>query len=121
MADCELCDNANNGNEFKIYDDDICMAILEEKPASLGHILIFPKKHHPILEQVPNIEVEHIFKIANKLSIATFESLGVHGTNILVNNGSAAHQTHSHFSVNIIPRKEKDGLNLEWKHKQLNE
>jgi diadenosine tetraphosphate (Ap4A) HIT family hydrolase len=45
----------------------------------------------------------------------------VQGTNIFVANGIPAGQTVAHFMVHVIPRKENDGVNLQWKAKQLTE
>jgi histidine triad (HIT) family protein len=104
-----------------IYEDDVVYGMLEPNPAGLGHIILMPKEHFTIIEQVPGMVSNHLFQIANKLSVATFEALGAMGTNIIVTNGVAAGQRSSHFLVNIIPRWEKDGLNFQWKTKQFNE
>jgi hypothetical protein len=47
--------------------------------------------------------------------------LGAHGTNIFITNGVSAGQTIAHFAINVIPRKEGDNINLQWKPKQLSE
>lgn len=118
MNRCVLCERLKGKN---IYEDDKVVAFLDDKPMSLGHLVIVPREHYPIMEQVPDFVVEHLFKIVNKLGTAVFESLGAHGTNILINNGVPAGQEHSHFSVNIIPRRENDNINFDWQPKQLNE
>ena len=55
-----------------------------------------------------------MFKVANKIAVVCFETLGIQGTNILINNGIAAGQKTGHASINIIPRIDNDGLNLQW-------
>ncbi|MBF8279741.1 MAG: HIT protein, partial [candidate division NC10 bacterium] len=55
-----------------------------------------------------------MFSMSNIISTALFESLNIHGTNILVNNGPEAGQSFAHFIINIIPRTESDGINMEW-------
>src|SRR3989344_799061 len=115
MADCEFC--AIVGGDFEseeIYQDEKVVAVLHLKPAAPGHVLLFTKEHFPIIEQVPDFIVGHVFTVANKLSTAIFESLGVQGTNIIIENGTAAGQSIAHFSVHIIPRNENDGLKLDW-------
>ena len=115
MTDCEFC--AIVGGDFEseeIYQDDKVVAVLHLKPAAPGHVLLFTKEHFPIIEQVPDFIVGHAFTVANKLSTAIFESLGSQGTNIIIENGTAAGQAIAHFSVHVIPRNEKDGLKLEW-------
>lgn len=106
---------------YKIYEDEKVVAFLKDRPAAVGHILIVPKEHYPIIENVPDFIVSHIFQLANRLSSAIFESLNASGTNIIVNNGVEAGQDQPHFSVNIIPRRENDNLNLQWQGKQATE
>ncbi|MBS3114843.1 HIT domain-containing protein [Candidatus Woesearchaeota archaeon] len=112
------------GNQIpskKVYEDELVMAVLDVNGANPGHCFIMPKKHYPIIEQVPDIEIGRLFQVSNKISSAIFESLGAQGTNIFVANGIPAGQTVAHFTINVIPRKENDGINLQWQPKQLSE
>lgn len=104
-----------------IYEDEKFTAFLKETPAIAGHICLTPKEHFTILEQVSDDLVEGMGVLLNKLSIAAFERMGAHGTNIIIQNGIAAGQSSSHFTANIIPRKENDGLNFQWKTIKMNE
>ncbi len=96
----------------KIYEDEVCLAILDINPANPGHILLMPKEHYTILPQVPPEEIRHLFVVAKKLSNAALRAFDVKGTNIIVANGIAAGQKAQHMMIHIIPRKEKDGLNF---------
>ena len=119
---CLICQIvANRIPSYKIYEDDSILAVLDVNGANPGHCFVIPKNHYPILEQVPDDELANIFTVANKISSAIFEALKVQGTNIFVANGIPAGQTVAHFLVNVIPRKENDGINLQWKPKQLTE
>ena len=120
-GNCAICDIIEKGSEFTLFDNENCMAVLADKPTGDGHVQLFTKNHFTILEQVPDKLVGEMFTIANKLSTATFEALGMQGTNIIVTNGVAAGQKHAHCLVNIIPRSENDGLSLDWTPKQLTE
>jgi histidine triad (HIT) family protein len=95
--------------------------MLAPKPAAIGHIIIVPRAHYPILEQVPDFIISDLFIKANKVSVALFEGLGAHGTNIIVQNGIAAGQKSAHLIIHIIPRTENDSLDFAWKPRQLNE
>ncbi len=106
---------------YKIYEDDMTLAILDVNGANPAHCFIIPKNHYPIIEQVPDEEIGNLFEVANKISSSIFENLKVQGTNIFVSNGIPAGQTVAHFMINIIPRGENDGINLQWKPKQLTE
>jgi len=104
-----------------LYEDASIVAMLAPKPASVGHVIVAPKQHHVILEQVPDKIAGELFAVANRLSIALFEGLGVQGTNVLVQNGAAAGQITPHVRLDIIPRQENDGINLLWQPRQLSE
>lgn len=118
MADninCDICEMIAKKESFKvIYEDEEKIAMLHEAPAFLGHTILVPKQHFRIIEEVPEKLVSSMFNLANNISTALFESLNIHGTNLLINNGPEAGQTFAHFIINIIPRTEKDGINMEW-------
>lgn len=105
----------------KIYEDELAIAVLDVNGANPGHCFVMSKNHYPIIEQVPDVEIGRLFQVSNKISSAIFESLGAQGTNIFVANGIPAGQTVAHFTINVIPRKENDGINLQWQPKQLSE
>ena len=119
---CIICQIIGNKRPSKkVYEDELVMAVLDVNGSNPGHCFVMPKNHYPIIEQVPDIEIGRLFNVSNKISSAIFESLGVQGTNIFVANGIPAGQTVAHFTINVIPRKENDGINLQWQPKQLSE
>lgn len=116
---CEYCDIIQQKKDAHIiYEDEDCIAILSESPAVPGHIVLMPKEHYAIIEQVPDLKIGKMFDIANKLSVISFEVLGAKGTNILIQNGLVSGQEVAHFSINIIPRQEKDGMDFQWEMKE---
>ena len=115
---CDVCDTIES-RENIVFENNNVFAFLNQTPACMGHVTIVPKKHFPIIENVPDFIVADMFKVANKISSAIFESLGAQGTNIIVNNGVDAGQKKPHASVEVLARKEKDNLNFQWKPKQL--
>ena len=119
---CLLCQIVSNSvPSYRIYEDEKTIAVLDVNGAVAGHTFIIPKNHYPIIEQVPNEELGHHFSVANKVSTAIFESLKIQGTNLFVANGIPAGQKIAHFMINVVPRKQNDNINLQWKTKQLNE
>ena len=119
---CEFCQIIDKKAEAKrVFEDEKALAILSPHPCCAGHILLMPKEHYSIIEQVPDYLIAHLSKIVNKISIAVFEILQAKGTNVLIQNGVAAGQKTNHFMIHIIPRKENDGFNFQWQPKQLNE
>jgi len=120
--DCIFCNTVKGKTDLeKIYEDNEVIAVAHPRPAAPGHVFIFPKNHYQILEQVPDYEVAHLFNIANKISIAVFETTEAAGTNIILQNGIAAGQEIPHVCVHIIPRKEGDEINFQWEPKRLTE
>lgn len=120
MVDCNICKIVDNEVESKkVYEDDSLLAILHPKPAAPGHIVLIPKEHFPIFENIPNGLVIHMFNIASKISASIFTSINAQGTNIFMQNGVPAGQNVPHAVVHIIPRAENDGVSLEWDPKTL--
>ncbi len=118
---CSLCE-IEKSKEFRIiYQDKKAIAALSPNPSSKGHVLLMPKEHYHIFEQVPDFIVSHLSKIANMISISVFEALHAKGTNILIQNGLPAGQKSPHFLIHIIPRYENDSINFQWASKQLKE
>lgn len=120
--DCLLCSVVDNKvSAWKVYEDKDILAILHPTPAGVGHILLMPKEHTAIFEQVPEFVTGRLFQVANKLSSVVFEALQMEGTNIIINNGISAGQKWPHFTINLIPRKTGDNLNFQWNVKQFND
>lgn len=98
-----------------IYEDEDFKVILDINPASKGHAVILPKNHAANIFELSDEDAEKIFKVAKKCSAAMMEVLHCDGINILQNNGEAAGQTVFHLHVHLIPRYNKDGIQINWK------
>lgn len=122
MSDCIFC-NAEKGETKldRIYEDKEIVAVVHPRPAVPGHVIVFPKKHYQIFEQISDYEAAGLFNIANKISIAVFEGIKAAGTNIILQNGVAAGQEIPHVCIHIIPRKEGDNIDFQWQPKRLTE
>ena len=120
MAECPLCTRIKNKTNV-ICESERVVVLVPDAPAAPGHLWIAPKEHVPILEQCPDYIVGELFEIANKASIAVLESVGATGTNLFVANGLPAGQFMPHILVHVLPRKERDGILLEWNPKELSE
>ncbi len=114
---CDYCDLLPRA----LYEDAIAAVIIPKKPATPGHLIVVPKGHHTILEEAPDNVIEHCMLVANKTSIVLFEAFGGGGTNIIVQNGIASGQSVPHFSINVLPRKDGDGLSFKWQPGKLEE
>ena len=105
----------------KVYEDDKVMAILDINPANPGHVLLLTKEHYSIMPQLPDDEVAHVFMAAKSLSNSMLRGIDAQGTNIIVANGIAAGQRAQHFTVHVIPRKDKDDVNFVLPQKTMEE
>ncbi|MFH1072751.1 MAG: HIT family protein [Nanoarchaeota archaeon] len=109
---CEFCDGLKEKKLKVLYEDNFAAIILSSQ-ATKGHIRVYPKAHLTKIDELQNEIVEHAFFLANYAAASLFETLGAHGTNILLDESSG------HLHIDIIERKQDDGMNLLWKPKQL--
>jgi len=111
--DCATCEKIKDKKALIVYEDDNLIAIMPSKPAATGHIKILPKQHATKLEDLTPEMAENIFFLANFASSTVFDAFRPHGTNIILN------ESDSHLSIDVIPRKENDGMNFLWKPKSM--
>ena len=102
--------------QYRIYEDENFMGILDINPASKGHVILMPKKHCKFITEIEEDFSRPIKKIVNKI-YETFQL----DTSIIMQNGANAGQKLNHASIHIIPRHENDGINLEWHSKKASE
>ena len=105
-----------NIENYKVYEDDEFLAILDINPANLGHVLIIPKAH---LKNIYEVN-QRIFEIANSFS-KTFKEKLDYDSNIFVANGGYAGQNVDHVIVHVIPRYKNDKVELTWQPKKASQ
>jgi len=105
----------------KVYEDEVCVAVLDINPARVGHLLIIPKEHYSIMPQVPDDEIAHMGIVSKQLSLAVLNGMKSKGTNIFIANGSVAGQRAQHFMIHVIPRDEGDEVGLFIPQRQVTE
>lgn len=108
---CVFCEIIRGDSPaFKLYEDDVCLCILDSHPLSHGHSLIIPKSHFPSLEATPAHVVAAMCSKIPFLSSAIMKATQCDSFNLLVNSGLAAGQVIFHTHFHIIPRKAGDQL-----------
>ncbi|KAG0585637.1 hypothetical protein KC19_2G026900 [Ceratodon purpureus] len=113
VAACEFCDIIQGTTPcFKLYEDELCLCILDINPLSFGHSLILPKTHFPCLEATPPRVAAAMCAAVPLISSALLAATQCDSFNMLVNSGVAAGQVIMHTHFHIIPRCKGDGL---WK------
>ncbi|XP_013660755.1 adenylylsulfatase HINT3-like isoform X1 [Brassica napus] len=109
--DCVFCKIVRGESPcIKLYEDDMCLCILDTSPLIHGHSLIIPKLHYPTLEQTPPSVVAAMCSKVPLISNAIVKATDSDSFNLLVNNGAAAGQVIFHTHIHIIPRKKRDCL-----------
>ena len=93
-----------------IYEDDRVVVFLSNRPVNEGHSLVVPKKHYENIYEVPDDEVDNLFKIAKHVSVAVRDAMAAEGIRVVQNNGAAAGQVIFHFHVHVIPMKPHEGF-----------
>ncbi len=96
----------------KVYEDALCLAVLDINPAAKGHLLLLPKEHYAIMPQMPEKVLGHLTIVSKNLSQVLLKVLRADGTTIFIANGAAAGQRAQHFLLHLIPRKNGDGVLL---------
>ena len=93
----------------RVYEDDVCLALMDIHPLGHGHVLVIPKTHKVQLTELSAQESLHLFQVGNRILRAQ-RSLGwgVRGSHILLNDGPAANQLVPHIHLHIIPRAPGD-------------
>lgn len=116
MSDCVFC-NIVSGKfgSATLYENDEFKVILDRFPANEGHVLILLKQHVPnIFELDPEVG-GRLFTLAVKIAQVMKKTLNLEYLNVMQNNGSVAGQTVDHFHLHLIPRYEKDGIQIAYK------
>lgn len=114
--DCIFCKIANGEIPTdKLYEDDKFVAILDAAPATKGHTLIIPKKHHSDLFDMTPEEAAEAMKRARTVAATLREKLHPDGMNMMQNNGEVAGQTVMHYHLHLIPRYLTDPEHINWK------
>lgn len=98
-----------------IYEDADFRVILDISPAAKGHAILIVKSHAANLFETEDTVLAKALPIAKKVAAAIKETLHCDGINLLQNNGTCAGQSVFHLHIHIIPRFEKDELNIPWK------
>ena len=93
----------------KLYEDDVCLVILDINPIQKGHALVISKKPYPCFTESPCQELSHMMEVAKKVDLKMREALKAEGTNIMINNDPASGQEVPHLHIHVIPRYKDDG------------
>jgi len=111
---CVFCDIvAGVSPSSMVHSDDQCLAFMDIRPITPGHLLVVPRLHAPYLADLDSPIGEALFGVALKLSDAVRRSgLRVEGVNLFLADGEAAGQEVFHVHLHVLPRFKGDGFGL---------
>ncbi len=98
----------------KVYEDERVFAFLDINPVSKGHTLVVPKESKAYLHELSDESAAAIGRVLPRLCRAVLKATGATAYNVLQNNGEAAHQALFHVHFHIIPRFQREGLDIGW-------
>ena len=109
MTDCPFCAIAAGAEAgHVVFEDEISVAFLDNRPLFPGHSLLIPRQHVETLGDLPDELVGPLFANARLLSRAIPEAVGKPGSFVALNN--VVSQSVPHLHIHVVPRKPKDGL-----------
>ena len=91
-----------------VHSDERTMSFLDHRPLFAGHVLLVPREHVGTLSELPPSEVDHYFRVAQRLEVAVERAMASDGSLVLVNNRVS--QSVPHLHLHVIPRRYRDGL-----------
>jgi histidine triad (HIT) family protein len=107
--DCAFCRVVAGDEEGTVvFEDEISVAFLDNRPLFPGHSLLVPREHHETLWDLPDELIGPLFINARLLSRAVREAMDAQGAFVAMNN--VVSQSVPHFHVHVVPRNRKDGL-----------
>ena len=110
---CIFCDLIRGAGEVSIcYEDSVAIAFLDIQPVNPGHVLVVPREHYEVLQDIPKDVGAHLYLVAAKLISRVQTASGATDMNIVVNSGAAAGQNVMHYHIHLIPRREGDGFDV---------
>lgn len=105
---CLFCQIANQESENLIYKNESTVAILDIFPRAPGHTMVLPKIHAETIIDLPDSEIEKVFKAVKETTLKLKNALNPSGFTIGINHGKNAGQAINHLHIHIIPRYEND-------------
>jgi len=108
-AECVFCAIVSGEvAAFPVFEDEISLAFLDDRPLFPGHCLLIPKQHVATLADLPADLVGPFFRNAQRLAVAVERGMQAEGSFVAINNRVS--QSVPHLHAHVVPRRRKDGL-----------
>ena len=115
LSSCEFCEIvAGRSPASIVYRDDHCIAFMDLRPVTAGHLLVAPIEHATHLADLDPGDGKALFAVAQRLAAAIRHSdLKPRGINLHLADGETAGQEIFHIHLHVIPRYRGDGFGLQ--------
>lgn len=107
---CDLCAAAKG--ELRLFEDQHSIVILHPRGAAPGHLIVMPRTHYSIMEQLSDDELRQLFRVARLMAMSLEKGIACTDLDIIVMNGIG--QEFPHFSIQMVPRGKGDAVRLGW-------
>jgi diadenosine tetraphosphate (Ap4A) HIT family hydrolase len=114
LSSCEFCEIvAGRSPASVVHRDADCIAFMDIRPVTPGHLLVVPIEHATHLADLDPAQGGRLFALAQTLAAAIRRSdLKPHGINVFLADGEAAGQEIFHVHLHVLPRYRDDGFGL---------
>jgi histidine triad (HIT) family protein len=96
---------ANQAPSFKVYEDDLVIAILIPRPIRPGHCIIITKSHYVNFIDLPDDLAQHVSVVGNKIGRKIFSELKPKKVGIVVSGFGVPH-----FHYHVIPLEDEQDI-----------
>jgi histidine triad (HIT) family protein len=98
---------AHAAHAYRLYEDELAVAILDTNPVRRGHALVVPRRH--VSDVLADGGAEAWAEVASAVHVTSrllVDRLGGAGITLFQSNGAAAGQVVFHLHVHLLPRFE---------------
>lgn len=116
MTECVFCDIiAGKAPATVVYLDDKCIAFMDIRPVTRGHVIVVPLEHAASLSEIEADSAAHMMRVAHRLDIALRASAHrCEGVYLLMWDGVGAGQEVFHVHLHVVPAYRNDGFGLQF-------
>lgn len=99
---------------FRLHEDGDTLAFMDVNPANPGHALVVPKTHAATVFDIDADSLAAVARTAKRVADAVKAELDPPGLSLYQANGPAAAQSVPHLHIHVLPRRDGDGLPMNW-------
>jgi histidine triad (HIT) family protein len=97
-----------------VHEDEHTLAFMDIGQVNPGHVLVALKQHAENIFALDDAQAAAVLRGAAKVARAIRAAFQPEGLSVYQANGKAAGQTVFHFHIHLVPRHERDGMELTW-------